>query len=106
MASWKIFESFDPASGGVYLDIVDSSARPPEHGKLEARVLETFDDFPEAHGFLDGYIAALKRGRERPIREVFCGKHAHPGCDVGPCPLGATSDDRCAYRDRDKSRAP
>jgi hypothetical protein len=102
MGSWTIYESFDPKSGRLFLDVVDSSAKPPSHNRLKTGVLERFRDFREAHVFLDGYIKALQLGRARSVLEVFCGEHEHPGCDVGPCKLGVTPDYRCSYRDRDK----
>ena len=104
MGSWTIFESFNPLSGNLYLDVVDSSGKSPTHENSETKPLESFHDFREAHAFLDGYIKALEHSPEKPIREVFCGEHEHPGCDVGPCALGVTPGYRCAYRDRDKLR--
>jgi hypothetical protein len=71
---------------------------------LESKLLESFHDFRETHAFLDGYIKAIEHNPKKAIREVFCGEHEHPGCDVGPCALGVTPDYRCAYRDRDKAR--
>lgn len=100
MPAWTIYESYDPATGALFLDVVDESARPPVHGGLRRLELERFRDFRQAHRFLDGYIDALSCGRERFVRAVHCGSHRRPGCDAGPCPLGATPAYRCAHRDR------
>ncbi len=102
MPSWTLFESFDPVSGRLFLDVVDASAPPPARPGLATSPLETFRDFPEARAFVDGYVRALDRGHEKPVREVFCGEHQHPGCDVGNCKLGVTREYRCEYRDRPK----
>lgn len=100
MDLWTIYESFDPVTGDLFLDVVDASARVPLRAGLIPGVLERFPDFREAHAFLEGYVRAMKEGREAFIREVHCGRHQCPGCDIGPCRLGVTPDYRCAYRDR------
>ena len=98
MESWTIFESFDPSSGRLYIDVVASSGKRAAHEGLESKLLESFLNFHEAHAFLDGYCKAIACGHEKPIREVICGEHEHPGCDIGPCSLGVTPSYRCAYR--------
>jgi hypothetical protein len=100
MDSWRIFESFEPESKSVFLDVVHCSATSPARPRLKTKALTEFENFRECHAFLSTYTPILKRGEENPILQVCCGKYQKPGCDVGPCFLGVTRDYRCEYRDR------
>ncbi len=102
MDLWKIFESFDPDSKDVFLDVVHASAVGPAHSNLQSKVLTGFQTFRETHSFLERYTKVLSMGTENPILEICCGQYQHTGCDVGPCFLGVTLSYRCAYRDRFK----
>ncbi len=100
MDSWRVFESFDPNSKDVFLDVVHVSTAGPSHSNLQSKFLAGFQTFRETHSFLERYAEVLSAGREKSILEVCCGRYQYPGCDVGPCFLGVTPNYRCAYRDR------
>jgi len=91
---WALYESYDPGTAILYLDLVAPPAVAPAHPGLKApKVLGTFAEADDARKFTDGYLKSLAYKQDKVVSEVRCGKHRLGGCDGPgkPCFLGLDS---------------
>ena len=87
---WAFYESYDPATHILYLDLVSEPTVAPSHsGLIEPKFLEKFLEIDDARRFADGYLKALAYAEGRVISSVQCGQHRMASCDGSekPCYL-------------------